>query len=137
MSWICTAGRSPATCQMCLAVAFELSIFLANCQTLLARNFCMLTLPSFIVLVTKSSSFIKNQKISLCNILAVSGRYFTKLTCTCTALYHLSTFQLPCQKLVSKSNQALTLFVWGFENSLNLVQMASHVSSSLGMLQDT
>ena len=72
MSWICATGRSPATCQMCLAVALELSIFLANCQTLLAGNFCMSTLPSFIVLVTKSLSFINNQKISLCNILAVS-----------------------------------------------------------------
>ena len=79
MSWICAAGRSPATCQMCLAVALELSIFLANCWTLLAGNFCMLMLPSFILLVTKSLSFIKNQKISLCNILAVSGRYFAKL----------------------------------------------------------
>ena len=49
------AGRSPATCLMCLAIAFELSIIFANCQTLLAENFCMSTLPSFIVLVTKSS----------------------------------------------------------------------------------
>ena len=44
---------------MCLAVALELSIFLASCQTLLAGNFCILTLPSFIALVTKSLSYHK------------------------------------------------------------------------------
>ena len=112
--YICAAGRSPATCLMCLAVTFELSIFLANCQTLLAGNFWISTFPSFIVLVTNCLSFIKNQNMPLWRILVVSRGYFAKLTCAWTALYHLSTFLFPWWKLVSRSKWALTSMGLGF-----------------------
>ena len=95
------------------------------------------TFPSFIVLVTKSSSFIKNQNMSLWRILAVSGGYYAKLTCAWTALYHLSTFLFPWHKLVSRSKWALTSFDQGFKNSSNLTHIMSNVSSSLGRLQET
>ena len=68
--------------------------------------------------------------MSLCRILAISGGYFAKLICTCTALYHSSTKQSPCLKLVSKSNLALISFVYGLQNSSIFCQMTSkHVSS--------
>ena len=68
--------------------------------------------------------------MSLCRILAVSCGYFAKLICTCTALYHSSTKQSPCLKLVSKSNLALISFVCGLQNSSIYCQMTSkHVSS--------
>ena len=59
-------------------------------------------------LETNSSSFKKNKKISQCKILAVSGGYLARETWACTALYHSSTEQLPCLKLVSRTNLALT-----------------------------
>ena len=68
--------------------------------------------------------------MSLCRILAVSCEYFAKLICACTALYHLSTEQSPCLKLVSKLNLALISFVCGLQNSSNFCQMTSkHVFS--------
>ena len=42
------------------------------------------------LLDTNSSSFEKNQKISLCKILAVSGGYLARDTWAYTALYDLS-----------------------------------------------
>ena len=71
--FICAACGSPATCLIWHAVALELSSFWASCLTLLAGNFSRSTLPSLMVLETKSSSLRKNQKMSLCIILAVSG----------------------------------------------------------------
>ena len=71
IKWICVARISPATCLMCLAVALELSYFLASWHTLVAGNLSKPTLPSFMVFETKSSSHRKNQNISLCKILAV------------------------------------------------------------------
>ena len=68
--WV--AWGSPDTFFMCLSVAFELSYFLANWCTLLAGNLSKSTLPSLMVLETKSSSFRKKQNMSLCSILAVS-----------------------------------------------------------------
>ena len=73
---------------MMCTVAFELSNFFANCQTLLAGNLSRSTLPSVMVLDMKSSSCKKNLKMSQCHIFAVSGGYFVRLTCACTALYH-------------------------------------------------
>ena len=67
---LCTGGTlgwsaawgSPATCLMYLAVALELSIFLASWHTLLGVNLSRSTLSSLIVLVTNSSSLRKNQR---------------------------------------------------------------------------
>ena len=47
---------------MCLAVTFELSIFLASFLTLLAGNLSRSILLSFMVLDTNSSSLRRNQK---------------------------------------------------------------------------
>ena len=103
---------SPATCLICLAVALELSIFLASWHTLLVGNLSRSTLPSLIVLETKSSSSGKNQKISLCSILAVSGGYLARLICARTMLNHSSMLLVPYLKLVNKSKWALTSFAW-------------------------
>ena len=65
------------------------------------------TLSSFIVLETKSSSFRKNQKISLWSVLDVSGRYFARFIWTCTVLYHSSTLLVPCLKLSKDQSETL------------------------------
>ena len=104
---------------MCLAVAFELSYFLASWHTLLAGNLSKSTLPSFMVLETKSSPCRKNKNISLCKIFAGSGGCFVRLTCACTLLYYSSTLLDPWQKLVKKSNLAHTSLDWGLQNSSN------------------
>ena len=70
---ICVACGSPATCLIWCVVAFELSIHFASCLTLLAGNMSKSTFPSLMVLEKNSSSCRKNQKMSLCKILAVSG----------------------------------------------------------------
>ena len=62
-------------------------------------------------------------------ILAVSGGYWHKFICVCTALNHSSTDLLPCQELVSKSNLALTSFDCGLQKSSKLVHKVSKVSS--------
>ena len=82
---------------------------------LFAGNFCKSTLHSLMVLDTKSSSFKKNQNISLCKILAVYGGYLARDTCAYTALYQSSTDLLPGHKLVSRSNLALTSFSCGLQ----------------------
>ena len=64
---------SPDNCFICFTAAFELSNFLANWHTVLTWNLSKSMLPSLMVLHTKSSSLSKNQKMSLCSILAVSG----------------------------------------------------------------
>ena len=112
---------------MCRTVAFELSSFLASCCTLLAGNFSKSTLPSLMVLDTNSSSLRKNQNMSLCRILAVSGGYFARFTCTCTTLYHSSTLQFPWQKLVNRSNLARTLLDCSLQYSSYLPHMMSRV----------
>ena len=128
----CVACGSFDTCLMYFAVDLEDSNFFANCLTLLTGNLSKSILESFIVLETNSSSLRKNQNISLCNILAVSWGYFAKLICDCTALYHLSTEQSPCLKLVSKSNLALISLDCNLQNSSNFCQMTSkHVSSGV------
>ena len=99
--WV--AWGSPATCLMCLALALELSIFLAGWCTLLAGNLSRSMVPSLIILETNSSSFRKNQQISLCSILAVSGGYLARLICAWTTLYHSSILLVPCLKLFNKS----------------------------------
>ena len=75
--------RSPATC------------LIWCCLTLLAGSLSTSTLPSVILLDTKSSSHKKNQKISWCNIFAVLVGYFVRLMCTWTALYHSPMLLLP------------------------------------------
>ena len=63
---------SPDTCFICLAVAFELSNFLANRHTLLTGNLskCCHHWWSW---TRNLHPLRKNQKMSLCSILAVSG----------------------------------------------------------------
>ena len=134
---ICTACGSPANYLIWCAVAFALSISLASCLTLLARNFSRSTLLSFMALDTNSSSCRKKQKMSQCRILAVSVGYSARLTCACTALYHSSTLLLPCLKLVRRSNQAHNSYVCGLQNSSYFPQMVSRLSSSADNHQDT
>ena len=134
---IWAAWGSPDTCFICLAVAFELSNFLANWHTLLAGNLSKSMLPSLMVLDTKSSSLRKNQKMSLCSILAVSKGYLAKFTCTCMALYHSSMLQFPWWKLVSRSNLAQTSFDCSLQYSSYFPHMVSRVSSLEGRFQDT
>ena len=134
---IWAAWGSPATYFMCLAVALELSIFLASWHTLLAGNLPRFTLPSFIVLETNFSSFSNNQKISLCSILADSGGYLARLICAWSTLYHSSMLLVPCLKLVNKSKWALTSFAWGLQNSSKHSQIVSKLRSALDRLQDT
>ena len=71
---------SLATCLMCLTVDFDDSMFFASCLTLLAGNFSKFIFESMMVLETSLLSFKKNQKISLCKILAVSGEYLARDT---------------------------------------------------------
>ena len=122
---------------MCLAVAFELSYFLANWNTLLAGNLSKLTLPSLMVLDTKSSSFRKNQKMSLWSILAVSRGIWLSLL---VSAQHCTTH--PCcsflvLKLVSKSNLAQTLLDCGLQYSSYFPHIVSRVSSFEDRFQDT
>ena len=128
---------SPDTCFICLTVAFELSSFLASCHTLRAGNLSKSMLPSLMVLDMKSSSFKKNQKMSLWSNLAVSRGYLAKFTCTCTALYHSLLLQFPCLKVISKSNLAQTFFDCGLQYSSYFPYMVSKVSSSEDRFHDT
>ena len=89
------------------------------------------------VLDTNSSSCKKNQNISQCRTLAVSGEYLVRLTYVCTALYHSSTLLLPCLKLVRRSKWALTSFNCGLQNSSNFPQIVSKLSSSADKHKDT
>ena len=124
-------------CLTFLAVAFELSYFLASWHTLLAGNLSKSTLPLFMVFETNSSSHRKNQNISLCKILAVSGGYFVRLACPCTLLYHSSTLLDPWWKLVNKSNLAHTSLDWDLQNSSNWHQIVSNSNSSFVKPLDT
>ena len=94
---------------------FEDSIILASCLTLLAGNFSRCILESLMFLETNSSSFWKNQKISQCKTLAVSGEYWARDSWAWTALYHSSIECLPCLQLVSRSNLALTPLICGLQ----------------------
>ena len=134
---ICAACASPATCLIWHAVALELSILFASCLTLLAGNMSKSTFPSLMVLKTNSSSCRKNQKMSLCKILAVSGGYFARLTWACTTLYYSSTLLLPCLKFVRRSEWVLTSFNCGLQNSSNFPQIVSKLRSSAGKHHDT
>ena len=122
---------------ICLAVDLDDSNLLASCLTLLAGNLSRLMLESLIVLETNSSPLRKNQNISLCNILAASAGYFARLICAWTALYHSSTLISPCQKLVKRSNLALTTLVWGLQNSSKLFHITPNHNSSWGKHHDT
>ena len=73
---------------------------------------------------------MKNQKISQCKILTVSGGYLVWDTRACTALYHSSIEWLPCLKLVSRANLALISLVCGLQKSSNLAHMTSKLRSS-------
>ena len=119
-------------CLMCLVVALLDSSFLAICHTFAAGYWAMFVLPSFIVLAINSLSIMKNQKMSLVRIAAVSGGYSHNGMCTCTALYHSSMLLLPCQKVVSKSNHVHTAFDCGLQKSSNLDHMVCNVTSAVG-----
>ena len=133
----CAACGSPATCLIWCTVALELSTLFASWYTLIAGNLSNSILPSLMVLDTNSSSYKKNQKISLCKILAVSGGYLARVALSCTALYHSSTILLLCLKLVRRSKLALTSLDWGFQNSSNFPQIVSKVNSSVGKHHET
>ena len=122
---------------MCLAVDLEDSNFFAICLTLLAGNLSRSIFESFIVQDTKSSSFRKKQNMSLCRIFAVSCGYPANLIWFWTALCHLPTEQSPCLKLVSRSNLALTSFVWSLQISSNFFQITSKLKSSRGRSHET
>ena len=84
------------------------------------------------VLETNSSSFRKDHNISLCKILAVSGRYLARDTWAWTSLYHSLTNLFPCLKLVSRSNLALTSFVCGLQKSSYFDQITTKLKFSGG-----
>ena len=107
------------------------SIFFASCLTLLARNLSRSILLSLMVLDTNSSSFEKTQKMSWCQMFAVSCGYLARHTWACTALYNSSTDLLPWWKLVSRSNLALTSFAWCLQKYSYLDQIVSKLSSSV------
>ena len=134
-TWV--AGRSLDIFLICLALDLDDFRFLASSLTLLAGSFSRSMLESLIVLETISSSLRKNQNISLCSILAISGGYFARLICAWTVLYHSSTLISPCLKLVRRSNLALTSLVWGLQNSSNLFQIISKHNSFWGKHHDT
>ena len=116
---------------MCLAVALLDSSFLAICCTLPAGYCARSVLPSLTVLAINSLSVMKNQKMSLVRIAAVSWGYSHNGVCASTALYHLSMLLLPCQKAVNKWNLAQTALDCGLQKSLNLDHMACNVTSSV------
>ena len=122
---------------MCCTIAFELSSFFASCCTVLAGNFSKSILPSLMVWDTNSLPLRKNQNMSLCSILAVSGGCIPKCTCACTALYHSSMLWFPYQKLVSRSNLAQTSLDCGLQYSSYFPHMMSRVNSLEGRFQDT
>ena len=91
-------------CLMCLTVALLDSSFLAICCTLAVGYCARSVLPSLMVLAINLLSVMKNQKMSLVRIAAVSLGYLPNGMCTTTVLYHLSMLLLPCQKAVNMSN---------------------------------
>ena len=95
-------------CLMCLAVALLDSSFLAICHTLAAGYCARSVLPSFMVLAINSLSAMKNQKMSLVRIAAVSWWFSHNGMCTCTTFYHSSMLLLPCWKVINKLNLAWT-----------------------------
>ena len=104
--------------------------------TCLLGNFSKSTLPSFMVLDTNSLSCKKNQNMSQCRILAVSGVCLAKLTCAYIALYHSSTLLLPCLNLLRRSNREFTSLDCGLQNSSYLPQIVSKSSTSADKPQD-
>ena len=134
----CATWGTLAIALMCLAVDFEDSIFLACCLTLLLRNLSKSMLGSLMVLETNSSSFKEKNPENIC------AKYLQFLVATwqgtprlCTALYHSSTEWLPCLKLVSRSNLALTALVYGLQKSSKFAHMTSKLRSSGGKDHDT
>ena len=119
-------------CLMCLTVDLLDSSYLAICCTFTAGYCARSVLPSFIVLTINSLSVMKNQKMSLVRIAAVSGGYSHNGMCTCISLYHSSMLLLPCQKVVNKSNRACTAFDCGLHKSSNLDHMVCNVTSAVG-----
>ena len=109
--YLCCLG---VTCHLLniLGCGFRAFHLFVSCLALLAGNLYRSMLLSFIVFETNSSSLRKNQKISLCRILAVSCVYLANATWVCTALYHSSTDLSPCKKLVSQPSLALTSLDW-------------------------
>ena len=122
---------------MCLTLAFELLYFLANWCTLLAGNLSKLTLPSLMVLDTKSSSFRKKTKDVHVMYFGCFQGYLAKFTCACMALYHSSTIWFPCLKLVSRSNLAQTSLDCGLQYSLYFSHIVSRVRLFEDKFQDT
>ena len=117
-------------CLMCLAQALLDSSFLAICHTLAAGYCSRSVLPSLMVLAINSLSAMKNQKMSLVRIAAVSLGYSHNGICANTALYHSSMLLLPCQKVVNKLNLAQTAFDCGLQKSSNFDHMVCNVISS-------
>ena len=97
-------------CLMCLAVALLDSSFLAICHTFAAGYCANSVVPSLTVLAINSVSDIKNQKISMVRIVAVSMGYSHNGMCACTALYHSLILLSPCLKDDDRPNIAHATF---------------------------
>ena len=108
------------------------SSFVAICHTFAAGYCARSVFPSFTVLVVNSLSDMKNQKISLVRIVAVSGGYSKNGMCACTAFYHSSMLLLPYQKDANKSKHAHTTFDCGLQNLSNLDHITCNVTSVVG-----
>ena len=110
--------------------------FLAICHTSAAWYCVRSMLPSVMVLAINSLSVMKNQKMSLVRIAAVSLEYSHNGMYASTTLYHSSMLLLPCQKAVNKSNLAQTALDCGLQKSLNLDHMVCNVTSSVGRFHE-
>ena len=120
------------TCLMCLVVDLEDSHFLASCLTLLAGNISRSMLESLIILETNSSFLRKKPKyVSMQVLLFQVGTLLGWSELVQQYPFHLHS-SLLAQYFVKRSNLALTSFVCGLQNSLNLDQMTSKHNSSGG-----
>ena len=134
--WIWGACSSPATCLICLAVAFEFSYFLASWCTLLAGNFPG---PHYLHLWSWKQIFLtqKEQKyVPVQDLFCFRWVFCETDLCLYIVAPFIYTFD-PWQKLVNKSNLAQTLLDWGLQNSSNWDQIVSNSNSSFVKPQDT
>ena len=124
---------------MCLVVTFGPSIFSASCLTLLAGKLIQVYIAVINCLGETFLIFQEKPKDVPVKDLGSfwGGGYLAKTTWVSTALYHSSTDLFPCQKLVIKSNLALTSLNSGLQNSSNFSYMISNINSSVDKFQKT
>ena len=123
-------------CLICLAVALLDSSFLAICCTFAAGYCARSVLPSFIVLAINSLSVMKNQKMPLVRITAVSGGIHIM---ECVPVPQFTThqcFYCLVKKDVNRSNLVCTAFDCDLQKSSNLDFMVCNVMSAVGRVHE-